>query len=443
MNHSTAQDIERAIGGIPLFDSHEHLVPEAERTARVIDFSELFLSYAGHDLLSAGMTIRDYEAFAAECLPVRFQLNERIHSQPTAFSGPVRHVDLDEKWRILHPWWESIRNTAYSRAVRIAIRDLYGIDDLHEKTFRPLSEAMQRENTQGVYRRFLHDRGGIERAILDIGIQNVDSNLFSLAFRFDHFVTLSNRRELGDLEGETGHSIHSVRDLERALEASFDTLHERIIAVKSALAYLRTLSFDNISMSEADTAFARIFGGYGDGLSWGEAKPLQDYMFHCIVRQAEARNLPIQIHTGFQAGHGNMIHNADPTRLANIFLAYPRVKFDLFHGGFPWGSKMATLAKNFPNVYPDLCWVFVISPAWGRRTLREWIETVPGNKILGFGGDYIIPEGSYAHSVLARKNIARVLAERVKDGYFSMEEALVFARRILHDNGWELFFPRR
>ena len=45
--------------------------------------------------------------------------------------------------------------------------------------------------------------------------------------------------------------------------------------------------------------------------------------------------------------------------------------------------------------------------------LHEWLETIPASKILGFGGDYIIPEGSYGHAVMARQVVTQVLCDKI------------------------------
>jgi len=101
--------------------------------------------------------------------------------------------------------------------------------------------------------------------------------------------------------------------------------------------------------------------------------------------------------------------------------------------------EWAALAKTFPNVYADLCWVYIISPEIGRRLLHELIETVPGNKIMAFGGDEQTVEMAYAHSRMARQVVARVLSEKVAEGYFKEDEAIVLARRMLRDNPAGLF----
>ena len=125
--------------------------------------------------------------------------------------------------------------------------------------------------------------------------------------------------------------------------------------------------------------------------------------------------------------------------LVNLFIEYREAKFDLFHGSYPYMGEALSLAKNFPNVYLDLCWLHIISPSAGARMLHEAIETVPANKIFAFGGDFLIPEGAYGHSVIGRKVLTDVLAEKVMDGYLSEDEALHLARLILRENPASLY----
>lgn len=89
-------------------------------------------------------------------------------------------------------------------------------------------------------------------------------------------------------------------------------------------------------------------------------------------------------------------------------------------------------------MHVNLCWLWIISPEVARRTLAEWLETVPVNKIIAFGGDYLFVEGTYAHSRMARESVARVLSEKVKTGCMSEEEAVQIAQLILHDNAARL-----
>jgi uncharacterized protein len=162
-------------------------------------------------------------------------------------------------------------------------------------------------------------------------------------------------------------------------------------------------------------------------------------MMHQVIEHAIEYGLPIQIHTGLQEGNGNVLPNSNPTLLTNLFFQYPRARFDIFHCSYPYHGELGVLAKNFPNVYADMAWMYIVSPRAAGRILHEWLEAIPVSKILGFGGDFIIVEGAYGHSRLARQVIARVLAEKVVDGDCTEQEAVTFGRMILRENAKELF----
>jgi predicted TIM-barrel fold metal-dependent hydrolase len=239
----------------------------------------------------------------------------------------------------------------------------------------------------------------------------------------------------------------------KALDLQFEQVASSIVGVKIALAYFRTIEFEKTGEAEAEKAFNSIFREQpldwtpdsiiGSVLSYGpsleEAKPLQDYMIHKVIQLAAKHRLPVQIHTGLLEGFGNVITNSNPVSLTNLFIEYRDVKFDVFHGGYPYTGELATLAKNFQNVFIDMCWLHVISPARARSALREWLETVPANKTIGFGGDYLFVEGTYGHSIIARENIARVLSEMVEDGDIKIKESRTLAAKLLRQNALDLF----
>ena len=39
----------------------------------------------------------------------------------------------------------------------------------------------------------------------------------------------------------------------------------------------------------------------------------------------------------------------------------------------------------FPNVFIDMCWAHIISPAAVTAALADFLDGVPFNKIMGFG----------------------------------------------------------
>jgi hypothetical protein len=70
--------------------------------------------------------------------------------------------------------------------------------------------------------------------------------------------------------------------------------------------------------------------------------------------------------------------------------------------------------------------------------LREWISSVPINKIHAYGADQLSMLLSCADAEMVRDELD-VLAEEVADGNLSEDEALQIAVRLLRENAWEFF----
>ena len=86
-----------------------------------------------------------------------------------------------------------------------------------------------------------------------------------------------------------------------------------------------------------------------------------------------------------------------------------------------------------------MCWLYIISPSYSERYLHEWLETVPANKIMGFGGDYHNADNVYGHLLFAKEVIGNVLIDKVKSRYLTENEATKIASMLLYDNAVELF----
>lgn len=427
--------IKAEVDGISLVDTHEHIMLESERDECAVDFSYLFAHYNSSDLISAGLSPRMMEAIRFPMHRVRVEGYKRRKVRRIIPEPEKADMSLEERWQAMEPFWEMIRNTAYARQTLITIRDIFGVEDLNRDTYKQLSEAINKSRRPDWYRHVMKEKANIAVSIVDWQSTDLLADLFVPAMRLDHFISMQSRHDLATLEAESGITIHAIDDLVKAMRATLEGYIARgAVAVKSGLAYNRVLKYDKVSRHEAEVAFNRIAGHLGEGLALLEAKPLQDYMMHQVIRAAIDAGLPVQVHTGLQEGNENIITNANPTHLVNLFIEYKEAKFDLFHGGYPYVHEWATLAKYFPNVTADITWLPIISPEMARRLLHELIETVPGNKIMAFGGDSMTVEMAYGHAVMTRQLVARVLTEKVDEGYLSEDEAIMLARRMLRDN---------
>lgn len=421
--------VSKAIDSLDLISTHEHLPSEVERLATKPDFFTLADHYAFSDVISAGLT-QDAAKLVADA------------------SKPV-----SERWAAFEPYWKSARLTGYGRALRIAIRDIYGVDEISAATLPRLNSAITEKNKAGLYDDILKKRTKLRFGVLDDYFHGdtirPDSRYFVLARKFDWYCTPDSPATVKRMEEVTQISITNLKGLEDALAKRFkQSLEAGMVAAKSTMAYNRELLFHEVPRVMAERDFESLMRGDVTPIKGPRRftqrplRRLEDYMFHQMVRLCEAHRIPFQIHTGTLAGNGNFLPNTRPTLLNNLFLLYPQVTFDLFHNGYPWTEEVSALAKMFPNVTVDFCWTHILSPATARRAFDECLDAVPFNKIMGFGGDYRHVELTYAHSRIARENIAWVLASRVEAKELTEDEALEVARAVLYDNPARLFQVR-
>lgn len=407
--------IRQAIDTMPVVDTHEHLASfEALSKSKTLDFMWLFHQYADDDIKSAGMSKPQFATLLTDSLTVV------------------------EKWKILQPFYDASFNTAYNRVTLLSVDRLFGIKQFDDQSVQLLTDKLRKAYQTDWYQTVLREKCRIDFLINDSRPAPGDPEFFRYTSRFDYF-QLDAKIKIEQLARQQETTITTLGDLEETLKRDFEkAVQAGLTTIKNSSAYYRSLFYEDVNREKAETVFRQVMES-SIPLAPEVAKPLADYLMHRVLDLARQYNKPIQIHTGLQAGDGNYIENANPALLANLFLKYRDVRFVLFHGGYPFGSELASLAKNFRNVYIDLCWLYIISPSYSERYLHEWLETVPANKILAFGGDYENVENIYGHLLFAKEILSNVLIEKVRSRYFTEEEALKVARMLLHDNAVNLF----
>ncbi len=411
--NSLARDIYEELCSISTIDAHEHLPPEESRLKEPRDFYSLFQHYCAADLISSGATTEDMAVFAD------------------------RTLALAQRWERFRPFLSRIRTGGYARSALIVVRDLLGFADLADDTYEAVSASLQEINQPGLYDRILRDRCKIAACIecWCLGEGPYPDYFYHLA-PGPEVVDLANQQAVDHLAATCDQPIHTLGDLLTCMTRMVERWRAapKVVGVKSAHAYGRSLAFQKVTAHEAETIFNKILSHEGHALSAHEAIPLEDYLMFELVTRAEAVHLPMVFHTGLQAGNYNRIANANPLLLQPLIEEFPRARIDLFHGGMPWVREIAVLAKYFPGVHLNMAWMHIINPAQARSALSEWLDMVPNTKIFGFGGDYNTVEKVYGHLTLARQNIAAVLADKIETGAMSRAEASLVARRLMFDN---------
>ena len=263
---------------------------------------------------------------------------------------------------------------------------------------------------------------------------------FTRFFVYDKYCSFFGYNKMKARLSNYGIEFSTLPQLESLIDSVFAMdVKKGIQGAKFGVAYYRTLKFEEVPRATANSIFEKLKSDPDHLFTFEEAKPLQDFIFFKLLSLCEKYKLPVQIHTGLQTGSGNEITNANPAGLAKAFFKFSGVRFCLLHASYPYGGELATLAKNFPNVYIDMAWSALISPSYTRRYLQEFIETVPVNKIMAFGGDSQTVEGTYGASILARETVTTTMIQMVREGYLEESEALEVSAKILRENAIKIY----
>jgi len=138
------QEIENYVNSLKVLDTHEHLMEESERLKLGSDPLVVFLPhYLSSDLVSSGMKLDELNILRSEDTP------------------------LEERWRSFMDHWVEVENTGYAQAIKIAARDLYGVEEFGVDSWRELGNAMKNFHNQGLYEHVLKKKSGIELSIND------------------------------------------------------------------------------------------------------------------------------------------------------------------------------------------------------------------------------------------------------------------------------------
>ena len=406
MKRDVVDKLISTASGMDIIDAHEHLPHEEVRTGRSVDVFTFFSHYTRADLLTAGMTQQNFE---------RIQDTDR---------------PIDQRWKLFEPFYRFIRFGSYARAAHIALKKFYGFDEVSARTCKDISAAMAEANTPGLYDRVLRRTCRI-RTILNIcpPQDSWSDDLFIPVMREPAWQPLDVfRQTLAERLGTAPSDLAGHLD---AIDTLIERRHEQgIVGLKMGCRPL-----GEPTLAHAEQAYKRAReSGFVD-LDDDTRRTIDDYVTHHVLDLAGARNLTVAVHTGMSWDNWGDFTTQHPKYMVPVLMRHRNTRFDLYHAGIPWTRLLGNIVKNFPNAFANLCWCHIISPAMTIRTLDEWLDMVPVNKIIAFGGDYSrCVEKTYGHLVICRENLARVLAARIDRGLLSIDEAEWLLKRLLVDN---------
>lgn len=395
MTHDNlCQRLYDALCQIPLIDPHSHIDPHRP-TSRSLD-DILGYHYYTELAHSAGMP--------KSALEVR-EPRERV--------------------RNLFKWLDRIDNTVqYSWFLDIA-RTFLGFEGerVTLADCDPLCDRAEKVFGQPDWEEQVLKKSKIEKVFLtndfDDLLEGFDTNRYVPCLRTDDLVFKLDQPEVRKrLAQATNIEVHDFKDLRQALGKLFEHFTKR-----GARACAVSLPPD--FTPKCDTVF------------WMLAEFCRDFKLPFDLMIGVNRRV---YRDGVYQGQDLFDQRTSLIQYADLFNAFPSVKFCISVLTSVQNQELASYAWIFPNVITSGHWWYSNVPAYIERDLRARLEAVPKTKQIGYYSDMYKLEFGLPKFNTYRRVLAGVLADNfVRTGALSEERAVELGKLILRDNVREIF----
>jgi hypothetical protein len=426
--------LEHVLAEIPVLDIHTHLVG-GKLGARGL-----------HDILLYHMVVSDL--YAAGC-----PSGARLTQYPAWPTLEEAHARIGEAI----PYLPRIRNTSSMWGVRTILADLYGwTEPITADNWRRLDAMVRERADDRALQHGILDRLNIRRTGTEIARreQGQDDDRLQYALEWGFFTRCQWGEfdtALYELERCWGRKPESPSPIgaggrpttERVIR-TLDDVHAAVNHYAAAIPYGTVLStathistdidFRTVGDSEMDQVLRRR----------AQAGPTERDIYASYINEAfltELENHGDQIVFQFSFGAeplpfetGSRLSQRSIGQVAEMIGRHPRLRFQCFLSSRHANQSLCTLARELPNFSLAGYWWHNFFPNIIRQVLAERLDMVPVNKQVGFFSDAYCVEWTYAKAVIVRKQMARVFAEKVEQGQYTVDDALSIARSILFES---------
>jgi hypothetical protein len=426
------REIEAALAEVPILDVHTHLVGDR-------------LSARGlHDVLLYHMVVT--ELYSAGC-PSGTRLTQYPGWPTTAES----HSRIQEAL----PFLPGIRNTSLSWLLRVILRDLYGWDQsVTAENWRRLDDTIRERADDRAWQREVLARCRVERNMTELarrGSGRDDDQLqYSLEWamfnrcQWGEFDTALYELErswgrepesptpIGGIRPPAERTIRTLADVHEAMDHYIGVLpYDRILS--TAVTFSSDISYDNVGDADMERALANrghataaerdVYASYINELLLTGLESHGDSIVYQFALGAE----PLPYETG------SRINQRTCGQLGEIVARHPNLRFQCMLASRHANQSLCTLARELPNLSLAGYWWHNFFPDVIRQVMSERLDMLPLSRQVGFFSDAYCVEWVYGKSVLVRRMLAEVLAERVERGQYTAAGAAGIAREICYE----------
>lgn len=427
---------------VPLMDAHTHLVG-GRLSARGL-----------HDILLYHMAVSDL--YAAGC-PNGARL--------TQYPGWPSVVEAHRRIKEALPYLPAVRNTSINWCIRLILRDLYQWDDeITADSWLKLDRMIRERADDRNWQREVMLKANIRRFCTELARREDGDDDDILQYSLEWaFFTRSQWGEYdtalyelercwgrspespvpigGGQRPPTARAIRSLEDVHTAVEHYINHIpYDRVISTATHIS--TDITF--LSPSESDMAAAIA---HRDHAGPRERDIYASYIHEAFLAGLEKHADQIVFQFSLAAEPlpyetGSRISQATIAQLAEMIARYPKIRFQCHLASLHANQSLCTLCRELPNFSLAGYWWHNFFPSSIRQVMEERLDMLPVNKQVGFFSDAYFVEWAYAKACIVRRQLAEVLAKKVRQGQYTKSTALQTARSILFESAQELLGMR-
>lgn len=435
MNLTSLVDrLEQALAEVPVLDVHTHLCG-AKLAARGL-----------HDILLYHMVVSDL--YSAGC-----PSGARLTQFPNWPTKEEAHQRIQEAL----PYLRFIQNTSGWWGVRTILRDLFDWQEpITPDNWRRLDDLVRERADDGTWARSILKRVNIRRTCAEYcrrGNGEAD-DVLQYSLEWGMFM----RAQWGeydtavyDLERTWGRPPEApvtilggvARPAAERVIKTLDDVHAAIKHYVDSIPYDRVISTATGVSTDIDYRLPSD-QEMADALKRrAQAGPAERDLYAAYIGEAflaalekRADEIVFQFSLGAEPlpfETASRISQKTLAQLAEIVARHPRLRFQCFVSSRHANQTLCTMCRELPNFSLAGFWWHNFFPGAIRHVMTERLDMVPVNKQVGFFSDAYSVEWCYAKAILVRKQMAWVLAEKVAQGQYPLDEAINVAREILFE----------
>jgi len=394
-----------AVDQVSIVDVYERLVPERKRVTQRVDFIAWLMAFAGTEIRALGLK------------PSELALLGSVEASP------------DDRWALIAAQWPFLRTTGTGRMVLRIAWELFGAEDIDQRTWKDISGHLWNEMQPGRYRELLCERGNIHTVLVD---NAVDSDLRDCCARVrncDRVLSISSHKEFESWAEELGLGASLTVE-------TLDILVERFVqrsAESGCASFALSGQVEGAAPSAEQVAWALGRVLHRPEPSSLVEPDLKHHLLRGLLSHIAKVGLPVQVHVRGEA---------QVAGLEALARQHPQVRFVGACRRGADASLLGALGETLPNVSLALVGLWRSEPAMARQALRNWLHRVPLCKIFALGGDMTMVEAVCVQAMIVREQVAVVMAEMVAAGELDEEDAVFAMARLLAENAQAYFMER-